>query len=155
MTAAALLVELRNRGASVAVIGDRLRIEAPPGAVTQAMREDLRAHKAHLLQLLRLTRIEAIWKPDEWLAYQEGGRLVTARYAGISTEGRVNVWLADGAVRAVPAEAVALDWCPDAAELFEERLSIMLEAGVPEDVARERAEVCTLEYVDRLRGCGA
>jgi len=46
---------------------------------------------------------------------------------------------------------VALDWCPDAAELFEERLSIMLAAGVPEDVARERAEACTLEYVDRLR----
>jgi hypothetical protein len=65
------------------------------------------------------------------------------------------VWLADGALRAIPPEAVALDWSPDAASTFEERLSIMLEAGVPEALARERAERCTREYLDRVAGGAA
>jgi hypothetical protein len=38
MTAAALLAELQDRGASLAVAGDRLRVEAPVGAVTPEMR---------------------------------------------------------------------------------------------------------------------
>lgn len=155
MTAAVLLTELRNRGASIAVVGDRLRIDAPVGVLSADLRTALAAHKADLLRLLLLDRIEATWKPGEWLAYRDGDDLLTAKYAGTSTDGKVNVWLADGAVRAVPADAVALDWCPDAAEIFEERLSIMLAAGVPEDVARPRAEHCTREYLDRLQGGAA
>lgn len=152
MTAAVLLTELRNRGAFVAVVGDRLRIDAPVGVLSADLRTALAAHKVDLIRLLLLDRIEVTWKPGEWLAYRDRGQLVTAKYAGIGANGKVNLWLADGAVRAVPAEAIALDWRPDAAEMFAERLFIMLDAGVPEDVARVRAEECTREYLQRLAG---
>lgn len=92
------------------------------------------------------------WKPGERIAYREGGALVTAKYAGVSIRDAVNVWLADGATRAIPAAAVALDWRPPEADVFEERLSVMLNAGVPEDVARNRAAVCTREYLARFHG---
>lgn len=52
MTAATLLAELRTRGATVAAVGDRLRIEAPAGTVTPEMRAALAKHKAALLTLL-------------------------------------------------------------------------------------------------------
>jgi hypothetical protein len=52
MTAAALLADLRKRGASIAAVGDRLRIEAPAGTVTPEMREVLTRHKAALLAML-------------------------------------------------------------------------------------------------------
>ncbi len=85
-----------------------------------------------------LDGIEATREPSEWIAYRDRGELLTARYAFTSTRGNVNVWLADGAIRAVPAESIALDWQPDAAELFEERVAIMLAEEVSEDQARER-----------------
>jgi hypothetical protein len=59
MTAAALLTELRNRGAAVAVVGDRLRVEAPVGTVTPEMREALAAHKPELLRLLSTPTLDA------------------------------------------------------------------------------------------------
>lgn len=102
-----------------------------------------------------LDRIEATWKPGELIAYRDGSQLVTVKYAGVGTDGKVNVWPNKGAVRAIPVEAIALDWKPDAAAVFEERLCIMLEAGVPEDVARTRAEACTREYLARLTRGGA
>jgi len=52
MTAAALLAELRNRGASVAVVGNRLRVEAPVGAITPEIRETLVRFKPALLAIL-------------------------------------------------------------------------------------------------------
>lgn len=52
MTAIALLADLRKRGASIAAVGDRLRIEAPKGSVTQPLWQSLVAHKAELLSLL-------------------------------------------------------------------------------------------------------
>jgi hypothetical protein len=154
MTAQALVATLVARGVRLIPDGDGL-VAKPASRLTEADRQAIRTHKPDLLRLLLLDRIEATWKPGEWLAYRDGGVVLTAKYAGISTEGKVNVWLADGAVRAIPADAVALDWCPDAAEIFEERLSIMLAAGVPEEVARPRAEHCTREYLDRLQGGAA
>lgn len=59
MTAAALLAELRNRGAAVAVAGARLRIEAPAGTVTPEIREELAAHKPELLRLLSTPTLDA------------------------------------------------------------------------------------------------
>ena len=38
--------------------------------------------------------------------------------------------------------------------VLEQRLSIVLGAGVPEDVARVQAEAGTWEYPDRLKGGG-
>ncbi len=54
MTAGLLLADLSRRGASVTAKGDRLRVEAPPGTLTPAIREALTAHKADLLRLLPL-----------------------------------------------------------------------------------------------------
>jgi hypothetical protein len=134
---------------SAAPAGRTLNIEAVREEFG-ADRQAIRIHEPELTRRLFLDRIEATWTPGEWLAYHDGAQLLTAKYAGTSTLGRVNVWLADGALRAIPPEAVALDWRPDAAEIFEERLAIMLEAGVPEDMAGVRAERCTREYLARL-----
>ncbi|HRI48541.1 MAG TPA: amino acid adenylation domain-containing protein [Pseudomonadota bacterium] len=48
----ALLTELRQRGVKLWRDGDRLRFEAPPGAMTPALQERLRLHKPELLALL-------------------------------------------------------------------------------------------------------
>ena len=125
-------------------------VAKPASKLTDADRQAIRAHKDELRRLLVLDRIETTWGLGERIAYHDGGQLLTAKYAGVSTEGKVSVWLGDGAVRAIPAEAVALNWAPDATEVFEERLSIMLEAGLPEEVARVRAEQGTCEYFDRV-----
>jgi hypothetical protein len=154
MTPETCLNSLNARGLRLIRDGDGLIVK-PASKLTDADRQAIRQHKPELLRLLLIERIGATRKPDEWLAYRDGGRLLTAKYAGVGIDGKVNVWLADGAIRAIPAEAVVLDWCSYAAELFEERLSIMLEAGVSEDVARVRAEACTREYLDRLKGGAA
>ena len=151
MTPQALLDTLAARGVRLLLDGDGLVVK-PASKLTDADRQAIRNHKPELLRLLLLDHIEATWKPGEWLAYRDGGELLTASYASTNTAGMVNVWLADGALRAIAPEAVALDWLPAAAEVFEERLSIMLAAGVPEDVARVRAEACIREYIERLRG---
>lgn len=65
MTAAALLATLRHRGASVAVVNHRLRIEAPAGTVTPELREALVVHKSEVAALL--TDVEpppATFDPD-------------------------------------------------------------------------------------------
>src|ERR1043166_9376608 len=121
MTVQGLIATLAARG--VQLFPDRTGLIAKPASkLTDIDRNEIRSHKPELLRLLLVDRIETIWKPSEWLAYRDSGRLLTAKYAGTSIDGRVNVWLADGAVRAIPAEAVALDWWPDIAEIFEERL---------------------------------
>jgi hypothetical protein len=149
MTPAALIQTLAARGVQLMPDANGL-VAKPASKLTDTDRQAIRAQKEELLRVLLLDRIATTWKPGEWLAYRDGGQLMTAKYAGTTASGKVNVWLADGAVRAVLAEAVALDWCPDAAEIFEERLSIILGTGVPEEVARVRAEQCTREYLDRL-----
>ncbi len=151
MNAQDIVETLAARG--VTLIPDATGLVAKPASrLTDADREAIRTHKADLLRLLLVDRVETTWKPGEWLAYREDGHLVTAKYAGTTAAGAVNVWLNDGALRPVPAEWVAIDWAPDAVEVLEERLCIMLAAGVDEDDARIRAEQCTREYLERLRG---
>lgn len=160
-----LLSELRARNVELRPDGNNIRYHAPRGGLTPELRAKLAVRKADVLALLTrrgrtssvrellpiLNHVEATWKPGEWIAFRDhDGRLVTARFAGVSTGDKVNVWLADGAVRAIQPDAMALDWRPDYAEIFEERLAIMMEGGVPEDVARERAEHCTREFMKRV-----
>lgn len=52
MTAAELLRELRRRGVKLTVNGDRLRYEAPPGALTAELLDAMRKYKPQLLRLL-------------------------------------------------------------------------------------------------------
>jgi hypothetical protein len=54
-TAATLLTELRQMGATVSVAGYNLRIEAPDGTVTPELRQLLTEHKSELLALLSRT----------------------------------------------------------------------------------------------------
>jgi hypothetical protein len=62
MTAARLLVCLRRRGAILQAAGDRLRVDAPIGVVTDADRAALAEHKAELLAMLRSStaRVERV-----------------------------------------------------------------------------------------------
>ena len=173
MTAQEIIATLNHRGVQLIPDGTSL-VAKPASRLTDADRQAIRACKAQLVALLTCEnssarqesrtagdtvrneptladRIEATWKPGEWIAYRDVGQLLTAKYAGVAMSGRVNLWLSDGALRSVVPEAVALDWAPDAAEIFERRLEVMLRVGVPEDVARVRAELCTREYFRRLR----
>ena len=53
MTAATLLDRLRSLGASVSLVGDKLRAEAPAGTLTDDLKAALIEHKAELVRLLR------------------------------------------------------------------------------------------------------
>ena len=53
MTAPELLAALTSVGATVQAVGDRLRIEAPPGALSPQLRSALAEQKPALLALLR------------------------------------------------------------------------------------------------------
>ena len=53
MSAAALLDRLLAAGVELSVAGDKLHVEAPNGAVTPEIREELVAHKAELIEELR------------------------------------------------------------------------------------------------------
>jgi pyochelin synthetase len=82
MTAAALLAELRNRGAALAVVGDKLRVEAPVGTITPEIREALARHKATLLAMLSSDSElceHVAYDPElaEW--YRENPHLTCAR----------------------------------------------------------------------------
>lgn len=58
MSAAALLAELTALGATVQAVGEnRLRIEAPRGALTPELRSALAQQKRPLLNLLRRTHL--------------------------------------------------------------------------------------------------
>jgi hypothetical protein len=52
MTAAEILVIARSNDIAIAVQGDRLIVDAPPGALTPELRAELARHKAALLALL-------------------------------------------------------------------------------------------------------
>ena len=53
MTALDLLRQLRRQGAVLILDGDRLRIEAPTGLITEDMRQQLADHKAEIVAELR------------------------------------------------------------------------------------------------------
>ncbi len=142
MSATELLNELSARGVTLRPAPDGIRYQAPRGALTPELRERLVASKPAVLEILALERVRETWKPGEWLAYREGDALFASKYAGIGPAGHINLTLADGALRAIPVHRVALEWGPDASEAYEERLCLMLEAGVSEGDARERAEAC-------------
>ena len=53
MTAIALLAEVRDAGIRVSLNGDKLRLEAPRGAVSPSLQARLRAHKPELIAVLK------------------------------------------------------------------------------------------------------
>lgn len=53
MTGAALLVECERLGICITLAGDKLRVEAPPGAVTDALRQALAREKPTIIEALR------------------------------------------------------------------------------------------------------
>ena len=56
MNAQTLLDELRRRGAVVQIVGDRLRVEGPRGAVSNLHRRALAEHKREIQNLLDRTK---------------------------------------------------------------------------------------------------
>ena len=65
MSAAELLATLRARDCELTAAGERLRVEAPAGALTPDLRDALTAHKADLLLELEA---EAAWATVEAIA---------------------------------------------------------------------------------------
>jgi hypothetical protein len=57
MTAAALLDQIRSAGGSCRLVGDQLRISAPPGTVDRSV---LTAHRLALLRLLAHERVREV-----------------------------------------------------------------------------------------------
>jgi len=83
VTATTLLEELRQLGATAAVVDGRLRIEAPRGRVTPELRATLATHKAELLALLTRT----LPAPDpQHLTVANCLELLTEMHAGIRAD---------------------------------------------------------------------
>jgi hypothetical protein len=59
VTPTALLAELQNRGATLTVVGDRLRLEAPESALNDELLSAVAAHKPEILQLLSMPALNA------------------------------------------------------------------------------------------------
>src|SRR5690606_17457802 len=53
MTGAALLMECERRDIRITLAGDKLRVDAPPGAVTDALRQALAREKPAIIEVLR------------------------------------------------------------------------------------------------------
>ena len=53
MSTNTLLTRLRRQSVDVSVHGDKLRLKAPPGTLTDTLKKEVRAHKAELLSVLR------------------------------------------------------------------------------------------------------
>lgn len=62
MNAGELLVELRSRGVLIEPAGDRLKVDAPKGAITKELREALAACKSEVLAILTLDDDEIAWR---------------------------------------------------------------------------------------------
>lgn len=91
-----LLTELTRAGIRLSADGDKLRVEAPAGTDTQALRDRLKAHKAELLPLVRtrdrlLTIARELGLPDALVLELPASELeATAEQA---------TWYADAEVR--------------------------------------------------------
>jgi len=62
MNAAELIIELEARGVLIESAGDRLRVDAPKGAITPELREALAACKAEVLAILNTSEDEIEWR---------------------------------------------------------------------------------------------
>jgi hypothetical protein len=67
MKAGELLIELRSRGVLIEPAGDRLKVDAPKGVITQELREALAACKSEVLAILAVDDHEIAWRVDAML----------------------------------------------------------------------------------------
>jgi len=68
MNAAELITELEASGVMIEAAGDRLRVDAPKGAVTLELREALAACKAEVLAILNAPEDEIGWRVEAMLS---------------------------------------------------------------------------------------
>jgi hypothetical protein len=73
MTVPELLATLRRAGIEVSVREDRLRIEAPRGAVTPEIHRALVDHKPELIAALSVPRRSPTWPPESLDAERQFG----------------------------------------------------------------------------------
>ena len=57
-----LLIELRSRGVLIEPAGDRLKVDAPKGAITTELRDALAACKSEVLAILIVDDVEINWR---------------------------------------------------------------------------------------------
>lgn len=63
MTPAALITELERRNVKVSLAGDKLRLEAPAGVLTPALKEAIAKHKPELIAILSGHGYEEVFWP--------------------------------------------------------------------------------------------
>lgn len=68
MTPEALLAELKRRNVTATLAGDKIRLEAPAGALTPELKDALRQYKPELLARLQVHE-ETIWPGNTVLVY--------------------------------------------------------------------------------------
>ncbi len=97
MSARALLRELRGLGVALEPDGNRLRVDAPAGVMTDGLRDTLTEHKTHLLKLLeweRRMREEDALGPHH-PSRPEAGLLLAAGWVPKERSGRI-IWRRPG-----------------------------------------------------------
>lgn len=62
MNAAKLIEELRSRGVTLEAAGDRIRVDAPKGALTPELRLVLTDRKVEIIALLKSGEAEIAWR---------------------------------------------------------------------------------------------
>ena len=83
MTAIEILTLLHGHGVTLTARGDRLRVDAPPGTLTPALRAALREHKTAVLDLLEaFEERAALIEYDGGLPRVEAERLAWACLLG-------------------------------------------------------------------------
>lgn len=53
MTALEILTDLRRAGVTVSIVGDKLRLKAPEGVLTEELKQRLAIQKAEIIKLLQ------------------------------------------------------------------------------------------------------
>jgi hypothetical protein len=94
MSATSLLDQLRDRGVTVRAVGDRIRVEGPPSALTAEVRQEVAAKKSELLGLLPTGKksthtVSGPNPPEKWsgrLSVDDETATVFARFAEYETQ---------------------------------------------------------------------
>jgi hypothetical protein len=79
MTIVELLSDLRVRDVNLWLDGENLRLEAPPAALTDSLRQELARHKGEIVEFLRPAGVLAPHSKSEvWNAFPRLGPAVPA-----------------------------------------------------------------------------
>jgi len=135
MNAYELLDSLRADGVKVTAIGDRLKLDAPHGALSQERLEQVRAHKPELLALLA----QPVPEPQSTTTGEDVSFLELIEAADrFQREGRPGPWGAF-TMSAEDLEGAIGNLPPEIRDDLDLRIGIYRRDGLPDDHARRIA----------------